>query len=157
MLQMSRISNRNKIIIVVGAIALLIVGVATFRGVKNTKNGSAPEFVTGNLGGAEVRIPGKFACLPFKNVSASNSSCVLGLQGNDNKAYALDTSSATTLQTDVTPADNIFIHGILIPYKEITNEDWKKYNIEGVIRVQEIYKNLNEAPETPFTGPLDNG
>ena len=138
-----------------GAIVLLVVGVVSFRGVKSTKNGATPEFITGNIGGAEVRIPGKFSCLPFKNISATKATCVLGLQGDDNKAYALDTSSATTLATDVTPADHIFIHGILIPYKSITNEDWKKYNIEGVIRVQEIYKNLKESPETPFTGPLD--
>lgn len=154
---MSQISNRNKIIILAGIVVALIVGVVAFHGVKNTKNGATPEFITGDLGGAEVRIPGKFACLPFKTQSATNSSCVLGLQGEDNKAYALDTSSATTLSTDVTPADRIFIHGILIPYKSITNEEWKKYNIEGVIRVEEIYKNLQEAPETPFTGGLENG
>ena len=111
----------------------------------------------GPIGGAEVQLGGKFICLPLKTAETDNTECKLGFVSDNDIYYAIDTSSASSLSPNVSPADRIYIYGVVIPATEIESDDFDKYDINGLIRVRLIYPPTEEDPEPPFTGPLENG
>lgn len=156
MIDISSWSQKKKLIALGAALILLVGGGFFFRNLKNDKNNSL-DLPRVNVGGAEITVEGKFTCIPYMAPIPKDPKCVLGLSTDLGVIYGLDTSSAVGIPSDVTPEDKIFISGILVPLDQIPGEEWKRFAIVGVIRVEKIFEAATEEPEPPFTGPLQNG
>lgn len=158
-IDISKWTKRQKLIALVAALVILVGIGFLIKNLSDKNDGSIGNLPPVNIGGAEVIIKGKFACLPYKAPIPSDPKCILGIESDTGLIYGMDTSSATAtgLGSDVTPEDTILTSGIFVPLDQVPGEEWKKFSIEGVIRVERIFTPTTEEPEPPFTGPLQNG
>lgn len=158
MINLSNFSKKQRLIGLVIALILLLGGGFLFRTLRNNSNNPL-DLPAVNVGGAEITVHGYFACLPYVAPAPSNPDCVLGIMSDSGLVYGLDTSSASaaSLGSDITPEDLIYANGLFVSLDEIPGEEWKKFSIEGVIRVERFFVPTTENPEPPFTGPLQNG
>jgi len=86
----------------------------------------------------ESLVEGTFSCLPFKNgTEVTTENCVMGLRGDDQKTYALDSSQVTIVSKTINPEDHIRVVGVLSAPNQSVDEG-NAFDIQGVIKVRAI-------------------
>lgn len=134
-------NRQKKIIIAIIVIAAALLGYFLLQ---STQEKKALENLTAivNIGGGEVKITGRFACLPNRANATSTpvTGCILGFKGNNELYYALDTSSVNAVSQSLGEEDILTISGVLVPTKDVLGPEWQQFDLSGVIKVGEIVK-----------------
>jgi hypothetical protein len=132
---------QKKIILGLIIIAIGILGLVFIR---STQQKNALENLTAivNIGGGEAKLTGRFACIPNRPNATSTPvvGCILGLRGNNNLYYALDTRGASVISPTLSEDDIVTITGVLVPTEGVLNSDWDQFDLSGVIKVGNIAK-----------------
>ncbi len=123
-----KIKENQKIAIAVGAIVVLIILILLISFGK--KNSAVP--VQG-----PVDIVGKFSCLPYSSTATSTTGCTLGVKDGKNY-YAMDVSTITLAVTDLEADDDIEVKGDFVPIEMISSDQFKSYDIAGIIKVDSL-------------------
>lgn len=129
-----RFSKQQKIII--GAVALvliIIVGTLVFH--RTSETGSLERLASG-----EVKANGHFVCLALRSKDVTPTICQLGLTGDDGTIYGLDTSSASSMDPNITPTDRISVVGELAEDAALRSELFMPFEAAKVINVHTITK-----------------
>jgi hypothetical protein len=88
----------------------------------------------------ESVIVGKLNCLPFKNHEpVTDANCVMGLIGDDGKAYSLDTTKLTIISKTLQVQDRVRAVGVLSAPNSSTDEG-TAFAINGVLQARAIQK-----------------
>ena len=95
-----------------------------------------------STGGQTVSMTGTYVCLPHKNTGGIQTmECAFGMKSTDSKFYALDTSmDRSDAMETIKTQDTIKVEGTLVPIEDISTNQWQKYDIKGIIRVNTIIK-----------------
>ncbi len=122
------------ILIAIIGIALIIVGYLTFLS-NDIPNNSPP--VDQN---PATILQGNYVCLPLANGTKAPD-CKPAIKVGE-EYYALDLATvreggATTTFTQNTP---ILAAGNVTPIEAISSDEWKKYRVKGIMKVDEIAK-----------------
>lgn len=93
-------------------------------------------------GGSSLTLRGSYSCLPHKDTGGPQTmECAFGMKGDNGLFYALDTSILqSTSIVDVKTGDAISVEGVFIPIEELSTNQWLKYDIKGIIRVNTLKK-----------------
>jgi len=111
--------------------AVVVFGFLLFKGWDKIVNEKVDKSVT---------ITGNFSCLPLKSGVPTEKDCTLGVKGRDGMYYGLDISRIQDANTDLKANDTIAVTGFLKPIAEVTADDWAKYNLAGVIKVNTLLR-----------------
>lgn len=87
-------------------------------------------------------ITGVYGCL-YDNDRQSNSlsdTCILSLKLDDGSYVALKTGEYYDKQKLLTEGNRLQIKGKFVSKEQLNPEQWKRYNITGILRVSEITK-----------------
>jgi hypothetical protein len=130
----------NKIII--GVVAVIVIGGAWYfmsRGDEQIGGAvTSPEQETKYTDpqSGEVALEGKLACTPLKSGEAVDADeCVIGLQGNDGKFYALDTSAIEIISKGIDTNTNVRAVGSLTKV-DSGSEEAGIFAYDGVIKAR---------------------
>jgi hypothetical protein len=86
----------------------------------------------------EINLEGVTTCLPHKDTTGPQTlECAFGLQTDSGANYALDLSafSPDSMSAISTTNNRIRVSGIFVPVEVLSSMEWHKYDIEGIIRV----------------------
>ncbi len=84
----------------------------------------------------EVSVVGKLACTPLKSgATPTADQCLLGLQGNDGKFYALDTTKVASTDNNITPDSTVVAVGTFTA-SDPNNTESGIYKYDGVLAVR---------------------
>jgi hypothetical protein len=113
------------------AVALLVVGsVVWFTSHKGSEIGDVPR--------GQRTVEGRGVCLPHRDTSGPITlECAFGLSTDVQTYYALDLSSLP-LTFSFETGTRYRLNGYVVPIEEISSDQWKKYNIRGIIHVDTI-------------------
>lgn len=129
------IYNRNKTLLGILIMLLVIGGLAW--AVKHFSEDPVDKVLVQPAQGETV-ITGTFSCLPFRNgTPITTENCVMGLRGDDQKTYALDSSQVTIVSKTINPEDHIRVVGDLTAPNTSIDEG-NAFDIQGVIKVRAI-------------------
>jgi hypothetical protein len=135
---------KNKMVLAALALIVIVAGYAVFRGNGASNGGDVEDEkteVTAQPKSGEIAVVGKLACTPLKSGrTPSASECVLGLQGNDGKFYALDTSKVESAEKDIQPTSVIKVIGKYTP-ANTASEEAGIFRYDGVMAVRVIALN----------------
>ncbi len=87
---------------------------------------------------SEIMLDGEYTCLPVKNPDEPHTlECALGIKTDSGDYYALDTSSLQfgNAGADTPTGSKIQVTGLVVPIEAISSDQWQKYNIRGIMRV----------------------
>lgn len=121
--------QRNIVWIVV-LLAVVIFGFLLFKGWDKIVNEEIDSKIT---------ITGNFSCLPLK-VPAPEEKCSLGVRSRDGQFYGLDISRIQDANQDLKAEDTIAVTGTLKSADAANDDEWNKYNIVGVIKVNTLLR-----------------
>lgn len=129
--------KRNKKLLIILAVLLLLGGIVSFI---NRKPEDQADKVLVEPTERETVIIGTFSCLPLRSGAETNEeNCVMGLAGEDNKTYALDSSQATIVSSTIGVKDRIRVVGELTTPNTATDEG-NAFIIDGVMKVRAIQR-----------------
>ena len=86
---------------------------------------------------ATTTLTGEYVCLPHRNTKGPITlECALGIKTGGGVHYALDTSSIGFEEIGSIPTGSkIRITGNIVSIEEISSDQWKKYDIKGIMKV----------------------
>lgn len=123
---------KNKVILGVAAVVVILLGMALFGPSGGMNGGSDAEDVRPG----EMAIVGKLACMPYKpGNQALEENCVLGLDANDGNFYALDTSKVEEAESGLEPDAELRLVGVLTPVNEDADVS-DVFDYDGVLMVR---------------------
>lgn len=85
-----------------------------------------------------IMLDGEYTCLPVKNPDEPHTlECALGIKTDGGDYYALDTSSLRfgNAGAETPTGSKIQVTGLVVPIEAISSDQWQKYNIRGIMRV----------------------
>ncbi|MHB1330803.1 MAG: hypothetical protein ACYCY6_02440 [Minisyncoccota bacterium] len=123
---------KNKVVLGIGVLVLIIIGAALFGSSNGSNGGDNAEDVRSG----ETAVVGKLACMPYKpGNQALEENCVLGLDANDGNFYALDTSKVEVAEPDLEPDAELRLVGVLTPVNPDAVES-DVFDYDGVLTVR---------------------
>jgi len=86
----------------------------------------------------EVSLAGEYLCLPHRDTDGPQTlECALGLKTNEGNYYALDFDDLLRSgEIDFGTGTRIVVSGQLVPIEQISSDQWQRYAIEGIIKVE---------------------
>lgn len=136
---------KGKTLWVVVVIVVVLVGLYMLMGGSSSNN--APSNTNTNTTGqntqqtdatpqaGEVAVDGRFNCLPLKGGKTPTAdNCVLGIQGDDGKFYALDTSKIQSTDPNISAQGKVHAVGTLTPAS--SNAEAGNLMYDGVLAVR---------------------
>ena len=121
---------QRNIVWVVVLVAVIIFGFLLFKGWDKIVNEEIDQSTT---------VTGNFSCLPLKT-GETEEDCTLGVKSKDGAYYGLDISRIQDANTDLKAEDTIAVTGFLKPILEVKEDEWDKYQIAGVIKVNTLLR-----------------
>jgi hypothetical protein len=89
----------------------------------------------------DFSVKGVYACLPHKEtVDVQTMECAIGLLAEDGNNYALDTSLVSAAPLDFPTGTNVSVEGNVVPIEVLSTDQWRTYDVQGIIRVSKIEK-----------------
>ncbi len=139
---------KNKVVLGVIVVVLVVLGVTLFGGdkeeVENVNTGGnneQSEEVSVKPRSGEVLVTGKFGCTPLKSgATPTAAQCVLGLMGDDGKFYALDTSNIESAASNIDGNSSLKIVGVYTAINT-SSEEAGVFKYDGVIAVRVMAEN----------------
>lgn len=100
--------------------------------------------------GAERRagISGVFVCLPYQESVEDEGVCQIGIQTDDGSHYVIDLGPLSQTMPRPQVGDHFSANGMYIPLEIISNDQWRKYDIQGIFSVTSIVES-SSVPEVP--------
>lgn len=121
------------------ALVVIVAGALLFMGGNGNGNGGEAEVDEPRSG--EVAVTGKLGCTPLRSgATPTAAECVLGLQGDDGKFYALDTSKVESTDTGIEPDSEIRIVGTYAP-ANTSSQEASVFRYDGVLTVRVLSVN----------------
>lgn len=118
-------------------VAFLVVGYMLAASKKNSSSAQSAPISTSQ----EMRLEGFPTCLPHKNTSNFQTmECAFGISTKTGN-YALDLQGLSPdNQIMVQTAVQIRVTGLVVPAEALSTDQWQKYDIEGIMRVDSAEK-----------------
>ncbi len=88
-------------------------------------------------------LEGTYVCLPHRNTSGPQTlECAFGIKATDSHHYALDTNTLQPRDAldKIQVNDTIKVSGLLVPVQQLSNDQWQRYAIRGIMNVTELEK-----------------
>lgn len=121
------------------AVVLLLGGFLLFKGRDAGKIGgsvTSGELKRTDPRSGEIVVEGKLGCLPLKSgETPSGDTCIVGLVGNDNKYYAIDTANVEVLEKGIDIDTTVRIIGKYVE-ADTDNAEAGIFTYDGVITVR---------------------
>jgi uncharacterized protein len=100
----------------------------------------------------QATLTGEYICLPHRTTSGPQTlECALGIKVDTSSYYALDLGQLLNSDqvTKLPTGTPMTVEGLLVPIDQISSDQWQKYNVKGIMRVEKVTKiSLNEGGET---------
>lgn len=134
---------KNKVVIGVIVVILVVLGITLFGGDKVSNvdnmadnNSGEKQEVSLDLKSGEIAVVGKFGCTPLKSgKTPTKEECVLGLVGDDGKFYSLNTSKVESIGNGVQSAEKIKVIGTYTA-TNASSEEATVFKYDGVMAVR---------------------
>lgn len=133
---MDRLTKNQKIGLAVAAGVLIIGGLIYYAKSQDSYIPLVNNPVSFEPKEGEISVTGQFACLPYQPESPSiNQECVLGIKGNDDLMYALDTTRVVHRVRDLSEGGEVTAVGSFFPVNR-ESEEAGVFIYDGVLSVR---------------------
>lgn len=130
----------KKVLLFIGsAILVLVTGFYAFNAYIYSEKQGGPSGIKAYRG----TLTGEMTCLPHADTKGPQTlECAIGMKTDVGEYYALDFSLMPDERPDIQSGDRFTATGLITPIEMLSNDQWKKYDVQGIFSVTDTVERL---------------
>ncbi len=130
----------KKLLLSIGACLLVVVlGFYAFNAYIYAEKQGEPNAIVSYRG----TLTGEVVCLPHADTTGPQTKeCAIGMKTETGEYYSLDFGTFSQERPDLGTGDRFTATGLITPAEMLSNDQWKKYAIEGIFSVTDSVQKL---------------